>query len=73
TIAGYWFPEYLSGVNAAGFHFHFLTADEKTGGHVLDCKAGKVRIGIDYNDDLQISLPKTENFLDADISDASKH
>ena len=73
TIAGYWFPEYLSGVNAAGFHFHFLTADEKTGGHVLDCKAGKVRIGIDYNDDLQISLPKTENFLDADISDVSKH
>ncbi|MGD9652398.1 MAG: acetolactate decarboxylase [Candidatus Dadabacteria bacterium] len=50
-----------------------MTADEKTGGHVLDCKAGKVRIGIDYNDDLQISLPKTENFLDADISDASKH
>jgi acetolactate decarboxylase len=72
TIAGYWFPEYLSGVNAAGFHFHFLTADRKTGGHVLDCRAGKVEIGIDYNDDLQISLPKTENFLDADISGAPK-
>ncbi|MCC6713102.1 MAG: acetolactate decarboxylase [Candidatus Dadabacteria bacterium] len=72
TIAGYWFPEYLSGVNAAGFHFHFLTADRKTGGHVLDCRAGKIKIEIDYNDDLQISLPKTENFLDADIPGAPK-
>jgi acetolactate decarboxylase len=72
TIAGYWFPDYLSAVNAAGFHFHFLTADKKTGGHVLDCRAGKVKIGIDYNDDLQISLPKTENFLDADLAGAAK-
>lgn len=72
TIAGYWFPDYLSAVNAAGFHFHFLTADKKTGGHVLDCRAGKVKIGIDYNDDLQISLPKTENFLDADLAGAGK-
>lgn len=72
TIAGYWFPDYLSAVNAAGFHFHFLTADKKTGGHVLDCMAGKVKIGIDYNDDLQISLPKTENFLDADLTGAAK-
>jgi len=72
TIAGYWFPEYLSGVNAAGFHFHFLTADKKTGGHVLDCRVGKVKMGIDYNDDLQISLPKTENFLDADLTGTTK-
>jgi len=72
TIAGYWFPDYLSAVNAAGFHFHFLTADKKTGGHVLDCRASKVKIGIDYNDDLQISLPKTENFLGADIAGAVK-
>ncbi len=28
-IMGYWLPEYLSGVNMAGFHFHFLTNDKQ--------------------------------------------
>lgn len=31
-IMGYWLPEYLGGVNMAGFHFHFLTNDKKEEG-----------------------------------------
>ncbi len=37
TMVGFRFPGYIGGVNAAGFHFHFLTADKNAGGHVLDC------------------------------------
>jgi acetolactate decarboxylase len=37
TMVGFRFPGYIGGVNAAGFHFHFITADKKAGGHVLDC------------------------------------
>jgi acetolactate decarboxylase len=37
TLVGFRFPEYMDGVNVAGYHFHFITADKQAGGHVLDC------------------------------------
>ncbi len=37
TLVGFRFPNYLDGVNVPGYHFHFITADKKAGGHVLDC------------------------------------
>jgi acetolactate decarboxylase len=37
TMVGFRFPAYIGGVNAVGYHFHFITADKKAGGHVLDC------------------------------------
>ncbi len=36
TLVGFRLPQYLKGVNAAGYHFHFITSDRKAGGHVLD-------------------------------------
>jgi acetolactate decarboxylase len=37
TLVGFRFPRYMDGVNFPGYHFHFVTADKKAGGHILDC------------------------------------
>ena len=37
TLVGFRFPSYMDGVNVPGYHFHFITADKKAGGHTLDC------------------------------------
>ena len=31
-----YYPDYMDGINAAGWHMHFLSEDAKNGGHVLD-------------------------------------
>ncbi len=36
TLVGFRFPEFFRGVNAPGYHFHFLTHERKRGGHVLN-------------------------------------
>jgi acetolactate decarboxylase len=33
TLVGFRFPTYLSGVNLADYHFHFLSDDKQRGGH----------------------------------------
>jgi acetolactate decarboxylase len=41
TMVGFRFPAYMAGVNAPGYHFHFIGAGQKIGGHVLDCAVSK--------------------------------
>ena len=31
-----YYPDYMDGINAAGWHLHFLSEDKKYGGHVFD-------------------------------------
>ncbi len=68
TMVGFWLPDYLSDINSTGFHFHFLTADKTAGGHLLECETDKIRIDIDYSREIQISLPYTIEFNNADLN-----
>lgn len=70
TMAGFWLPGYVKDINATGFHLHFITDDRKAGGHVLDCTVRDVKIGIDYSRGLDISLPDTSSFYNADLTGA---
>ena len=36
TLVGYWFPADAEGIDGVGYHFHFISADRSTGGHVFD-------------------------------------
>jgi acetolactate decarboxylase len=47
TLVGFRFPACFSGVNAPGWHFHFLAADRRSGGHVLDLVTGPSRAMLD--------------------------
>jgi len=71
TMAGFWLPEYMKDINAAGFHLHFIAEDKESGGHVLDCTISDVKIEIDYSRGLDISLPETSDFYNADLSTTS--
>ena len=39
TVVGLYTPAAAAGLNVAGYHFHFITADRSRGGHVLDISA----------------------------------
>lgn len=62
TLVGFWFPEYVGGVNLPGFHLHFISADETKAGHVLEFEAANLKLEIDQSTGLEFELPETESF-----------
>ena len=38
SLVGFWCPQYVGGVNVAGYHLHFVSTDKLKGGHVLELK-----------------------------------
>jgi acetolactate decarboxylase len=57
TLVGFRFPDYAQGLNVAGYHFHFITADRSAGGHVLQCRITSGELRIDHEADLRVELP----------------
>ncbi len=68
TIAGFFTPEFMGGVNVPGFHLHFLTEDHAHGGHLLDCRTSEVKIEIHETPEFELGLPETTDFMRADLS-----
>jgi len=68
TVVGFWAPRYLAGVDVAGFHLHFITADRKAGGHLLDCRIESARVAIGQMGDFYLKLPKTAEFYRRDLT-----
>ena len=57
NLVGFRFPDYAQGLNVAGYHFHFITADRSAGGHVLECRLTNGQLRIDREGDLRVELP----------------
>lgn len=57
TLVGYWFPEDLAGLNAPGYHLHFISDDRQIAGHLLECSLESGTIMIDHQDRLAVRLP----------------
>ena len=68
TLVGLWSPGFAGSFSVPGYHFHFLSADRKKGGHVLECEAVDVTIGGCAMHEMHVSLPETAEFLRADLS-----
>lgn len=68
TMVGFRIPSYLGQVNVPGYHFHFLTADRKHGGHVLKVQTKDVVVQIQYIRNFQLNLPNLSSFDKADFS-----
>jgi len=66
-IVGFRSPQYTQGINVAGYHEHFITAEHTGGGHVQDylLEQGVLQLGIVSK--LVIDAPRTADFLDADL------
>lgn len=67
TLAGFRFPDFARGLNVPGFHLHFLTADRKAGGHVLDLVLTRGELAIDSSAQFHLELPTDPTFLHADL------
>lgn len=57
TMVGFRFPTYVEGIEVAGYHLHFTSADRSRGGHVLDTRSRGLRARLDPSNDLHIELP----------------
>jgi acetolactate decarboxylase len=68
TIVGFRCPSYVKGVNVPGYHLHFITADRKAGGHVLDFKIEKALLEVDDTNELDLILPSDKAFYGADLA-----
>ena len=58
TTAGFRLPSYMAEINVQGYHFHFISDDETSGGHMLDCIVRSVTIEIDYTYEYDLALPE---------------
>ena len=54
-------------LNIPGYHFHFLADDHSSGGHVLDLKADSLEIELDFQSNLRLAHPETQQFREADF------
>ena len=68
TLVGLWSPGFAGSFSVPGYHFHFLSADRKRGGHLLECRTVDVTIGGCAMHEMHVSLPETVEFLKADLS-----
>ena len=62
TIVGLYCPDYMSSLNSTGWHFHFITADKKLGGHVLGLNLANGEAQFDKTDALNMNIPTKTNF-----------
>jgi acetolactate decarboxylase len=68
TLAGFFTPSFMASVSVPGLHLHFLSADLKCGGHLLECRPLRGRIGIQFINKLELSLPISVDYLTWDFT-----
>ena len=67
-LVGFRLPGYVKGVNAPGWHLHFMDAERRHGGHVVNfsLQTGKMRYC--HADDFQIRLPDAAILAGLDLA-----
>ncbi len=68
TMLGFRFAAYVEGIEVAGFHLHFIDADRRRGGHVLDSRSHGLRARLDPSNDLHVELPPAVDLADPDLA-----
>jgi acetolactate decarboxylase len=66
TLVGLRCPQWVGTLNVAGYHWHFLSDDRQTGGHVLDCAFDGAQLKYDECESLLIRLPTSPAFDEFD-------
>jgi acetolactate decarboxylase len=68
SLVGLWSPGFSSAFSVAGYHFHFLSADRRHGGHLLAVAADTLELKVEPLTCFHLALPESEAFLKADLS-----
>lgn len=67
VMLGFRTPPYMQGINVAGFHVHFLSKNQKHGGHVTEYRLGDGKLEVARISQLDLTLPLTKEFAEADL------
>ena len=62
TIVALYCPDYMSGLNTAGWHLHFISEDGTKGGHVLEVETSDCVVEMDIMSDFRMIVPNRESF-----------
>lgn len=62
VLVGFRIPDYAGGINAVGYHFHYITADRSAGGHLLALQTVSGEMGLDRLDRVNLVLPEGGEF-----------
>jgi len=73
VIVAFRYPAYLAGVNMPGYHCHFITADRRAGGHLLDCRVEGATVAVDALPNFYLRLPDIQEFLKSDLTGDRRH
>jgi acetolactate decarboxylase len=68
TMLGFRFPSYAEGIEVSGFHLHFIDAERRRGGHVLDSRVGEATARLDPSNDLHVELPPEIDLASASLA-----
>ena len=71
TMVCLYYPDYMDGINAPGWHVHFLSDDRSKGGHVFDLKLTRGRIHLAKINQIEIRLPSEPAFDTYSLKEAS--
>lgn len=72
TLVGLRCPAWMGTINVSGYHWHFLSDDRKTGGHVLNCEFADLALEFDECTSIVIELPKSETFQHTNLGGVSE-
>ena len=73
TLVCVYFPDYMDGINAAGWHLHFISKDRKLGGHVFRVSFGSGECLLQKMDRIEIQLPMEAAFDTYSLKSASQN
>lgn len=68
SMLGFRFPTYAEGLEVAGYHLHFISADRTRGGHVLGSRSRGLRVRLDPSNDLHVELPPQVDLADPTLA-----
>ncbi len=72
TLVCVYYPDYMDGINASGWHLHFISEDRKAGGHVFNLSMEKGTAHFDKITNIEITLPSEPAFDTYALKGASK-
>ena len=72
TLVCVYYPDYMDGINASGWHLHFISKDRKLGGHVFRVAMGSGECLLQKMDRIEIQLPREAAFDTYSLKSASQ-
>lgn len=71
TIVCIYYPDYMKGINAPGWHLHFISEGRTMGGHVFDLAMKRGTAVMNKISAIEIQLPKSPAFDTYSLADDS--